>query len=111
MRPIHSVGIALTVTGLVGLMLPPTTPAAHTAQGLAGVHALAVSAGSDLRLVALHELGSMKTNPASSIRTLACAGVLRLGTVEIGYRCGAHSWIGSIAARESALPLGQSQEL
>jgi hypothetical protein len=85
MRRIHSFGMALTLIGALGLMLPPAA-----APGSADTYAIAISAGGDLRLLAegeQHSAASLET--AKARLALTCSGVLRMGAVEIGCLCSA----------------------
>ena len=84
MRQIQSFGIALTLIGILGLALPPAAPVASRTSN----YAVAVSSGSELTLVPAAEPRSSKMDDEQgTARTLACAAVLHLGAVDIGYRC------------------------
>jgi hypothetical protein len=83
MRQIQALGLALTLIGAVGLMLPPATSEARV-----GSHAVVVSSGGELRLLAAGDR-STEAVERGSARTLACAAVLRLAALDIGFGCGA----------------------
>jgi hypothetical protein len=76
-------GLALTLIGTVGLMLPSASSEAR-----AGSHAVVVSSGSDLRLLPARQR-AIEAVERGSARTLACAAVLRLAAFDIGFGCGA----------------------
>jgi hypothetical protein len=93
------------VIGAVGLMLPPATSSATRV----GSHAVVVSSGSDLRLLPARPR-AIEAVEGGSARRLACAAVLRLAALDIGFGCGAPSALDRVAA-DARRRLAQAQGL
>jgi hypothetical protein len=97
----------LTLIGILGLTVPPGAPASAPAD----TYALAVSTGSRLRLVPGAGYDAANATEQTTVRTLACDGVLRLGAVDVGYRCGALPPRESTTPTRSALQLAHARAL